>query len=153
MKRTLRVTVACLAVAFAAAAGAATKGRAASAPAPAVAASAAAAPIEFAGQFEVDRTYVAEVAYDANALHVWRPVKDVQVVANTGWTVEWVNIAQFPALATPATRAKVQRFRFKVLKADVSSGSLTMPWTTFYRCELLAVEPVAGPTPSPAKKR
>jgi hypothetical protein len=148
MSGAARLAAACLVLAFSSAACAATKARPASAPA-----AAASAPTEFGGQFEVDRIYVADVAYDANALHVWRPVKAVQVAPNTAWTVEWTNLAQFPALAGASARARPQRFRFKVLKAEVSSGSPAMPWTAIYRCELLAVEAAAGASPGAGKRR
>jgi hypothetical protein len=138
----------CILAAIAANAAAAAKAVAPSA-APPVAASAASAapsaPIEFSGELEAGRTYGADLAYDANALHIWRPVKDVQVTKNSAWTIEWVNLAKFPALASASVRAKPQRFRFKVLKADVSSGAPDMPWTIIYRCEILAVGPVAAP--------
>ena len=110
------------------------------------------APIEFAGTLESGKTYAAEVAFDNNALHIWRPVKDVQVPRQHAWTIDWMNLAKFPALKNPGTRAKPQRFQFKVTGVDVSSGSPMIPWTTVYHCELLAFEPVAG-APAPTVKR
>ncbi|HEY4957707.1 MAG TPA: hypothetical protein VII31_07825 [Caldimonas sp.] len=155
-----RIAAGCLIAACASASLAATKAPAAPStttkapPAAASAASAAptSAPSEFAGHFEAGHVYVAEVAYDANALRVWRPVKEVQVAPNSAWTVEWTNIAQFPALASASARAKRQRFRFKVLKAAVSSGAPTLPWTYVYSCELIAVDGIGGPS-APAGKR
>ena len=72
------------------AAGAATPARTASAPARAPAAAPAAsgapaaawAPVEFNGLLEAGTTYVAEMAYDARALRIWRPVKEVRVAKN-----------------------------------------------------------------------
>ena len=116
-------------------------------------ASTPAAPVEFTGKLEPGKTYVAEVAFDNNALHIWRPVKDVQVPRQHAWTIDWTNLAAFPALKTQATRAKLQRFQFKVAGVDVSSGSPVVPWTTIYRCEVLAVEGVAGPAASTARRK
>ncbi len=118
----------------------------------ATAATAVAAPIEFEGTLESGKTYVGEVAFDNNALHIWRPVKDVKVPRQQAWTIDWSNLAKFPTLKTPATRARLQRFQFKVTGVDVSSGSPMIPWATVYHCEVLAVEPVAG-APAPAAKR
>jgi hypothetical protein len=155
---------ACLA-ALSLAAGAATPARTASAPAhanavaPAAAASAApaaaAAPVEFNGLLEPGTTYLAEMVYDPRALRIWRPVKEVRVAKNVAWTIDWTNIDRFPQLKTAATQAKPQRFRFTVVKNDVVSGSPVMPWMSTYRCEILAVEPVAvaGPSTPPPKKR
>jgi hypothetical protein len=155
---------ACLA-ALAIAADAATPARTASAPARANPASAApsasaapvaaSAPVEFTGLLEAGTTYVAEMAYDARALRTWRPVKEVRVAKNVAWTIEWTNIDRFPQLKTAATQAKPQRFRFTVVKNDVVSGSPVMPWMSTYRCEILAVEPVAaaGASTPPPKKR
>ncbi len=108
------------------------------------ASAAVAAPIEFAGTLESGKTYVAEVFFDNNALHIWRPAKDVQVPRNHAWTIDWTNLVKFPALKSAATRARPQRFQFKVAGVDVSSGSPMIPWTTVYRCEIIAFEPVAG---------
>ena len=147
------------------AAGAATPARTASAPARANAAAAtpaasatpaaASAPVEFIGLLEAGTTYVAEMAYDSRALRTWRPVKEVRVAKNVAWTIDWTNIDRFPQLKTAATQAKPQRFRFSVVKNDVVSGSPVMPWMSTYRCEILAVEPVAvaGPSTPPPKKR
>ncbi len=117
------------------------------------AAAAAAAPVEFEGTLESGRTYVAEVAWDNNALHIWRPLKDVKVPRQHAWTIDWTNLARFPALKTPATRAKPQRFHFRVTGVDVSSGSPAMPWTTIYHCEVLAVDGVAGPPATSTRRR
>ena len=130
---------------------AAPKGEAASAPPAASAAAQAAAPIEFIGDFEPGRSYVGDFVYDANALRVWRPVKDVQVAPNSAWTIDWVNLAKFPALASAATRARPQRLRFKVLQVDVSSGHPTMPWTAVYRCAIEAIEKPPPVPPSAGK--
>ena len=116
-------------------------------------ASTPAAPVEFTGKLEAGKSFVAEVAFDNNALHIWRPVKDVQVPRQHAWTIDWTNLAAFPALKTQGTRAKPQRFQFKVTGVDVSSGSPTAPWTTIYRCELLAVEGVAGPAAPTARRK
>jgi len=153
----------CLA-ALSIAAGAATPARTASAPARANAAAAptasaapaaASAPVEFNGLLEAGTTYVAEMAYDPRALRIWRPVKEVRVAKNVAWTIDWTNLDRFPQLKTAATQAKPQRFRFTVIKNDVVSGSPVMPWMSTYRCEILAVEPVAvaGPSTPPPKKR
>ncbi len=136
------------------AAGAATPTRAASAP-PAAASAAASAPVEFNGILEGGTTYFTEMAYDARALKIWRPVKEVRVAKNVAWTIVWTNIDQFPQLKNAATQAKPQRFRFRVVKNDTVSGSPVMPWMSTYQCEILAVEPVAAPAPAkpPPKKR
>jgi hypothetical protein len=105
---------------------------------------AAVAPIEFTGVLESGKTYVAEVAFDNNALHIWRPIKEVQVPRQHAWTIDWTNLAKFPALKTTATRARPQRFQFRVTGVDVSSGSPMIPWNTIYHCEVLGLEPVAG---------
>ena len=153
----------CLA-ALSIAAGAATPARTASAPARANAAAAptasaapaaASAPVEFNGLLEAGTTYVAEMAYDPRALRIWRPVKEVRVAKNVAWTIDWTNIDRFPQLKTVATQAKPQRFRFTVVKNDIVSGSPVMPWMSTYRCEILAVEPVAAAghsTPPPRKR-
>jgi hypothetical protein len=158
------VVGACLA-ALSVAADAATAARTASAPARANAAgaasaasappAAAAAPVEFNGLLEAGSTYVAEMAYDPRALRTWRPVKEVRVAKNVAWTIDWTNIDRYPQLKNAATQAKPQRFRFHVAKNDVVSGSPAMPWMSTYRCEILAVEPVAvaGPSTPPPKKR
>ena len=153
---------ACLA-ALAMAAVAATPARTASAPAVAKAAApaastapaAASAPVEFNGLLEAGTTYLAEMTYDTRALRTWRPVKEVRVAKNVAWTIDWTNLDRFPQLKTAATQAKPQRFRFTVIKNDVVSGSPVMPWMSTYRCEILAVEPVAvaGPSTPPPKKR
>ena len=153
---------ACLA-ALAMAAVAATPARTASAPAVAKAAApaastapaAASAPVEFNGLLEAGTTYLAEMTYDTRALRTWRPVKEVRVAKNVAWTINWTNLDRFPQLKTAATQAKPQRFRFTVVKNDVVSGSPAMPWMSTYRCEILAVEPVAaaGPSTPSAKKR
>jgi len=130
---------------------AAPKGEAASAPPAASAAAQAAAAIEFIGDFEPGRSYVGDFVYDANALRVWRPVKDVQLAPNSAWTIDWVNLAKFPALASAATRARPQRLRFKVLQVDVSSGHPTMPWTAVYRCAIEAIEKPPPVPPSAGK--
>jgi len=151
---------ACLA-ALAMAAVAATPARTASAPAnakasaPAASTAAASAPVEFNGLLEAGTTYLAEMTYDTRALRTWRPVKEVRVAKNVAWTIAWTNIDRFPQLKTAATQAKPQRFRFTVIKNDVVSGSPVMPWMSTYRCEILAVEPVAvaGPSTPPPKKR
>ena len=154
---------ACLA-ALSMAAGAAAPARTASAPARANAATTpaasaaptvASAPVEFSGLLEAGTTYVAEMAHDPRALRIWRPVKEVRVAKNVAWTIDWTNLDRFPQLKTAATQAKPQRFRFHVAKNDVVSGSPVMPWMSTYRCEILAVEPVAvaGPSTPPPKKR
>ena len=126
------------------------KAPAASAPAPAPAASAA---TEFSGQLVTGTTYVAEMAFDARALKIWRPVKDVLPGKDVAWTIAWTNLDQFPALKNAATQAKPQRFRFRVVKTDMLSGSPKLPWMVTYRCEILAVEPVPAPAPPPARRR
>jgi hypothetical protein len=95
------------------------------------------------------------MAYDARALKIWRPVKEVRVAKNVAWTIVWTNIDQFAQLKTPATQARAQRFRFRVVKNEVVSGSPMMPWMSTYQCEILAVEPVAAAAPAkpPPKKR
>ena len=133
----------------AAASGSVASSAAATASAPA----AATAPVEFEGTLESGRTYVAEVAWDNNALHIWRPLKDVKVPRQHAWTIDWTNLAKFAALKTPATRAKPQRFHFRVTGVDVSSGSPAMPWTTIYHCEVLAVDGVAGPPATSTRRR
>ena len=102
----------------------------------------------FAGDLEPGRSYLGDFIYDANALRIWRPVKDVQLPPNSAWTIDWVNLAKFPALSGAAARARTQRLRFTVLKVDVSSGHPSMPWTVVYHCEVEAIEkppPVAAP--------
>lgn len=150
--------------AIALAAEAATPTRAASTPARAAAAAlppaspastaAASAAVEFEGLLEAGTTYVAEMAYDSRALRIWRPVREVRVAKNVAWTIDWTNIDRFPQLKNPATQARPQRFRFLVAKNDLVSGSPAIPWTSTYRCEILAVEPVAAaPSRPPPKKR
>ena len=157
MSGRVRLAVGACLAALSMAAGAATPARSASAPARATAAASetASAPVEFTGLLEAGTTYIAEVAYDSRALRTWRPVKEVRVAKNVAWTIDWTNIDRFPQLKTAATQAKPQRFRFTVVKNDVVSGSPAMPWMSTYRCEILAVEPVAAARPStpPAKKR
>jgi len=157
MSGRVRLAVGACLAALSMAAGAATPARSASAPARATAAASetASAPVEFTGLLEAGTTYIAEVAYDSRALRTWRPVKEVRVAKNVAWTIDWTNIDRFPQLKTAATQAKPQRFRFTVVKNDVVSGSPAMPWMSTYRCEILAVEPVAaaGPSTPPAKKR
>nr|HET7857662.1 hypothetical protein [Caldimonas sp.] len=155
MTRGTRALVACSLAAIAAAAVAATptgktaatgKVSATATPAPTASApAAAAAPVEFTGTFLAGTTYLAEMVYDARVLKTWRPVKDVQPGPNTAWSVAWTNLDQFPALKTASAQAKHQRFRFRVTKADVVSGSPQLPWMATYHCEVLAVEPVAAP--------
>jgi hypothetical protein len=127
---------------------------AASSPGPGgAAATSDAAPIEFEGTLESGKTYVAEVFFDHNALRIWRPVKELQVPRGHAWTITWDRLEKFPALKTPAARARPQRFRFRVEGVDLSSGSPALPWTTVYRCEVMAVEPIAGaPAPAPRRK-
>ena len=157
MSGRVRLAVGACLAALSMAAGAATPARSASAPARATAAASetASAPVEFTGLLEAGTTYIAEVAYDSRALRTWRPVKEVRVAKNVAWTIDWTNLDRFPQLKTAATQAKPQRFRFTVVKNDVVSGSPAMPWMSTYRCEILAVEPVAAARPStpPAKKR
>ena len=157
MSGRVRLAVGACLVALSMAAGAATPARSASAPARATAAASetASAPVEFTGLLEAGTTYIAEVAYDSRALRTWRPVKEVRVAKNVAWTIDWTNIDRFPQLKTVATQAKPQRFRFTVVKNDIVSGSPVMPWMSTYRCEILAVEPVAvaGPSTPPPKKR
>jgi hypothetical protein len=137
--------------------GATTKASGAASTAPTAGSSApAAAPVEFNGTFVAGATYVAEMFYDARVLKTWRPVKDVQPGPNTAWTVAWSNLDQFPALKNANAQSKHQRFRFRVTKADVVSGSPQLPWMATYHCEVLAAEPVAAPPkqqPQPTGKR
>ena len=111
----------------------------------AAASAAAAAPVEFSGTFATGTTYVADRFFDARVLKTWRPVKDVQPGDNVAWTVRWDNLEQFPALKSTAAQARTQRFRFRVVKADIISGSPKMPWMATYHCEILGAEPVAAP--------
>jgi hypothetical protein len=132
--------------------GAARKAVVASASAAASKASAAAAvPVEFAGVLESGRTYVAEVYFDNNALHIWRPAKDVQVPRGHAWIIDWMNLAKFPVLKAAAARSRPQRFQFKVEGVDVSSGSPMLPWNTVYHCAVLAVEAVPATPAAPAR--
>jgi hypothetical protein len=152
--RLLAIALALVAASFAA--GAAAPARSASTPASAVApAAAASAPSDFMGVLEVGATYVGEMSYDARALKIWRPVREVRVAKNVAWTIDWINIDKFPQLKSAAVQAKPQRFRFRVLKNDVVSGSPALPWMATYRCEILAVEPatVAAPSKAAPKKR
>jgi hypothetical protein len=154
-----------VAVSFAASAASAPPGKASAAPgkaaSAAVAAARASAPasaaatpvVEFNGTFAAGTTYVGEMFYDARALKTWRPVKDVQPGHNVAWTVAWSNLDQFPALKTAATQARPQRFRFRVVQSDIVSGSPRLPWMATYRCEVLAVDPVAAPPPQAARRR
>ena len=148
---------ACLLVLSLAAWSATPKKPAASAPAVRAAASAASAPAasasaptEFEGTFVAGTTYVAEMAFDSRALKTWRPVRDVQPGKNVAWTIVWTNLDQFPALKSTATQARPQRFRFRVAKTDMLSGSPTLPWMATYRCEILAFEPIAVAPPAHA---
>ena len=93
------------------------------------------------------------MAFDARALKIWRPLKEVQPGKDVAWTIAWTNLDQFPALKTAATQARPQRFRFRVVKTDMLSGSPKLPWMVTYRCEILAVEPVAAPAQAPARRR
>ncbi|MGZ8260749.1 MAG: hypothetical protein ACXWUL_09380 [Caldimonas sp.] len=129
-------------------------GPSASAAARAASASAAAAsaPTEFTGALVTGTTYAGEFFYDSRALKIWRPVKEVQPGKNVAWTIHWTNLDQFPALKSAPAQARKHRFRFRVVKTDMVSGSPQLPWMVTYRCEILAAEPVAAP-PSPATKR
>jgi hypothetical protein len=170
MTRRARAIVACTLVAIAAAAWSAnpTTGKAtvatgkvteaAAAPASTAASTPAAAPVEFAGNFAAGTTYVGDMFYDARVLKTWRPVKDVQPGGNVAWTVRWDNLDQFPALKTTSGQARTQRFRFRVVKTDIVSGSPQLPWMATYHCEVLAAEPLAAPQaqtqhPQPAKPK
>jgi hypothetical protein len=93
------------------------------------------------------------MAFDSRALKTWRPLKDVQPGKNVAWTIVWTNLEQFPALKTPATQARPQRFRFRVTKTETLSGSPALPWMATYRCEILAFEPVAVTAPANATTR
>ncbi len=128
---------------------------AAAAPAASASAAAASAPVEFNGLLEAGTTYSAEMVYDSRALRTWRPAKEVRVAKNVAWTIDWIHLDRFPQLKSATTQARPQRFRFHVVKNDVVSGSPSMPWMSTYRCEILAVEPVAaaGHSKTPAKKR
>jgi hypothetical protein len=160
MSGAIRFAVGAGLTALALVAGAATPARTASAPARATAAAASAAPaasapVEFSGLLEAGATYSAEMVYDARALRTWRPAKEVRVAKNVAWTIDWTNLDRFPQLKTAATQARPQRFRFSVVKNDVISGSPSTPWMSTYRCEILAVEPVAAAghsTPPPRKR-
>ena len=161
MKRLTRAAAACVMAAFASAASAAApdampgaasagkKGPAVVAPA----AAATAAPVEFEGTLESGKTYVAEVAWDNNALHIWRPLLDVKVPRQHAWTIDWAHLDRFPVLKTAAARTRPQRFRFTVTGVDVSSGSPTNPWTTIYHCDVLAVETGAPPSATAPKRK
>ena len=120
-------------------------GGAAAPAASAAASAAAAAPVEFSGTFAAGTTYVADVFYDARVLKTWRPVKDVQPGSNVAWTVRWDNLDRFPSLKTAAGQARTHRFRFRVAKTDIVSGSPQLPWMATYHCEILGAEPVAAP--------
>jgi hypothetical protein len=151
MTRRARAVVAASFVAIAAGAWSASPThKVANTPAPGASAAAAsapvAAPVEFTGTFAAGTTYVADMFYDARALKTWRPVKDVQPGNNVAWTVRWDNIDQFPTLKTTAGQARTQRFRFRVVKADIVSGSPKLPWMATYHCELLGAEPIAPPS-------
>jgi len=151
----LRLAAAVSVLIAAAPCGAAAPKSAASAPLAASAAAPAGSPAdpsEFGGDLEPGRSYVGNFVYDANALRIWRPVKDIHLAPNSSWTIDWVNIAKFPALAAAPARARPQRLRFKVLRVDVSSGAPDMPWSAVYRCEIEAVEK-PPPLPPPAGKR
>ena len=127
------------------------------APAPAASAAPASEAVEFTGTLSTGTTYVGDMAYDARALKIWRPLREVKVAKNVAWSIEWANIDKFPDLSTPEGRARPHRFRFRVVKTDSSSGSPNLPWMTTYHCEILAAEPVGAaappPKPAPAKKR
>jgi hypothetical protein len=163
MRGGVRCAVGVCLVALSMVAGAATPARTASAPARTTAAAAPAAsaapapsaPVEFNGLLEAGTTYSAEMVYDARALRTWRPAKEVHVAKNVAWTIDWINLDRFPQLKSAATQARPQRFRFNVVKNDVISGSPAMPWMSTYRCEILAVEPVAvaGHSTPPPRKR
>ncbi len=157
MTRGARAFVACSLAAVVAAAWSAAPtnktatatGKVAGAPAaapstPAAASTPHAAPVEFTGTFAAGTTYVGEMYYDKQVLKTWRPVKEVQPGPNVAWTVVWSNLDQFPALKTPAGQARNQRFRFRVAKSDVVSGSPQLPWMATYHCEVLGAEPVAA---------
>ena len=124
--------------------------RPAAAPAPAPAASAA---TEFSGPVVTGVTYVADMFFDARALHIWRPTRDVLPGKDVAWTIVWTNLDQFPALKTAATQSRPQRFRFRVVKTDMLSGSPQLPWMATYRCEVLAVEPLPVAASKPARRR
>jgi len=151
------------ALSFAASAATAARKNAASPPAlasshPPAAASApsaaASAPTEFTGTLAAGVTYVAEVFYDTRALHIWRPVKDMKPGQDVAWTIAWTNLDKFPALKTSATQAKPQRFRFRVVKTDMLSGSPKLPWMVTYQCELLGYEPLPAAAPAqPGRRR
>ena len=157
MTRRARVVVACSLAASATAAWSASPankatvatgkvtGGAAAPAASAAASAAAAASVEFSGTFAAGTTYVADVFYDARVLKTWRPVKDVQPGSNVAWTVRWDNLDRFPSLKTAAGQARTHRFRFRVAKTDIVSGSPQLPWVATYHCEVLAAEPVAAP--------
>ena len=125
--------------------------RPAAAPAPATAASAA---TEFSGPIVTGVTYVADMFFDGRALHIWRPTRDVLPGKDVAWTIAWTNLDQFPALKTSATQAKPQRFRFRVVKTDMLSGSPKLPWMVTYQCELLGYEPLPAAAPAqPGRRR
>jgi hypothetical protein len=126
---------------------------AASAPPAASAPAAASAATEFSGALVTGTTYVADMAFDARALKIWRPLKEVQPGKDVAWTIAWTNLDQFPALKSAATQAKPQRFRFRVAKTDMVSGSPQLPWMVTYRCEILAVEPIAAVAQAPPRRR
>ena len=122
--------------------------RPAAAPAPA-----ASAATEFSGPIVTGVTYVADMFFDARALHIWRPTRDVLPGKDVAWTIAWTNLDQFPALKTAATQSRPQRFRFRVVKTDMLSGSPQLPWMATYRCEVLAVEPLPVAASKPARRR
>jgi hypothetical protein len=138
-----RTTASGKASAATAKAAAATPATATTAPSAASAVGAGSAPVDFIGLLDTGTTYVGDMTYDAQALRTWRPVKPVHVPKNVAWTIDWTNIDKFPQLKSAAGQAKPQRFRFKVVKNDVVSGSPVMPWMSTYSCEILSVEPVA----------
>jgi hypothetical protein len=125
-----------------------TRPAAAAAPAPA-----ASAATEFSGPLVTGVTYVADMFFDTRALHVWRPTRDVLPGKNVAWTIAWTNLDEFPALKTAATQSRPQRFRFRVVRADMLSGSPQLPWMATYRCEVLAVEPLPVAAPKQARRR
>jgi hypothetical protein len=125
--------------------------RLASAPS-APASAAAVKPIDFAGSLEPGMAYVGELVYDANALRTWRPAKDVVVPPNSTWTIRWKNLEQFAVLKTASARARPQRAVFRVLSADIHSGSPRQPWTVTYQGELVSVEPATVASKAPARR-
>ena len=165
MRRHARLAVGAGLVALSLAAWPATAARKGAASAPAAAnarppaaasapAAAASAPTEFTGSLVTGVTYVADVFFDTRALHIWRPVKDLNPGKDIAWTIAWTNLDKFPALKTATTQAKPQRFRFRVVKTDMLSGSPKLPWMVTYQCEVLGFETLpAVATAQPARRR